>query len=69
MSIDHYQTPQYHYDLARELAQLRNKGVLIIGSGNMVHNLGMLAWDKINTGDYGFDWAVEARRDYEKIHT
>lgn len=67
MSIDHYQTPQYHYDLAKELAQMRTKGVLIIGSGNMVHNLGMLAWDKINTGDYGFDWAVEARETMKKF--
>ena len=60
MSLDYYQTPQYHYDLAKELASLRKKGVLIIGSGNMVHNLGMIAWDKLNTTDYGYDWAIEA---------
>ncbi|MDP3556526.1 MAG: 4,5-DOPA dioxygenase extradiol [Bacteroidota bacterium] len=60
MSIDYTQNAQYHYDLAKELAALRNKGVLIVGSGNMVHNLGMLAWDKLNTTDYGFDWAIEA---------
>ncbi|MBX2899413.1 MAG: 4,5-DOPA dioxygenase extradiol [Cyclobacteriaceae bacterium] len=60
MSIDHYQTPKYHYELAKELAALREKGVLIIGSGNMVHNLRMVAWDKLNTPDFAFDWALEA---------
>jgi 4,5-DOPA dioxygenase extradiol len=66
MSLDYYQTPQYHYELAQELASLRRKGVLIIGSGNMVHNLGMVAWDKLNTDDFGFDWALEAREKMKK---
>ncbi len=61
MSLDYSQPPQYHYDLAKELASLRSKGVLIIGSGNMVHNLGMIAWDKLNTDNFGFDWALEAK--------
>ena len=61
LSLDYNQTPQYHYELAKELTSLRNKGVLIIGSGNMVHNLGLVAWDKFNTAGYGFDWALEAR--------
>ena len=61
MSLDYYQTPQYHYDLSRELLLLRRKGVLIIGSGNMVHNLGMVAWDRLNDTEYGYDWALEAR--------
>lgn len=60
MSIDYTQGAQYHYELAKELATLRNKGVLIVGSGNMVHNLGMIAWDKLNTDSYGYDWAIEA---------
>ena len=60
MSLDHYQTPQFHYELAKELSPLRKKGVLIIGSGNMVHNLGMVAWDKLSDDEYGYDWAIEA---------
>lgn len=60
MSLDYSQPAQYHYELARELASLRRKGVLIVGSGNMVHNLGMVAWDRLNDSGYGYDWAIEA---------
>lgn len=66
MSIDYTQGAQYHYDLAKELASLRKKGVLIVGSGNMVHNLGMVAWDKLNTDAYGYDWAIEANEKMKK---
>ncbi|WP_202903817.1 4,5-DOPA dioxygenase extradiol [Neotamlana nanhaiensis] len=59
MSIDYTKPPQYHYDLAKELYNLRHKGVLIIGSGNMVHNLRMVAWNKLNS-EYAYDWAIEA---------
>jgi len=61
MSLDYSQTPQYHYELAKELTPLRQKGVLIIGSGNMVHNLGMIEWSNLNDNNFGFDWALEAR--------
>ncbi|GBL36218.1 4,5-DOPA dioxygenase extradiol [Filimonas sp.] len=61
LSLDYYQTPQYHYELAKELASLRKKGVLFIGSGNLVHNLGMVAWDRLNESGYGFEWALEAK--------
>jgi 4,5-DOPA dioxygenase extradiol len=58
LSIDYSQSAQYHYDLAKQLASLRKKGVLILGSGNMVHNLGMVAWDRLNES-FGFDWTLE----------
>ncbi len=60
MSLDYYKTPAEHYAIAKELSWLRKKGVLIVGSGNMVHNLGMVAWDKLNTPGYGYDWTLEA---------
>lgn len=60
MSLDYFQTPQWHYELAQELKSLREKGVLIIGSGNMVHNLGLVAWSKLNADNYAYDWALEA---------
>ena len=59
LSLDYTQSGQYHYDLAKQLASLRKNGVLIIGSGNMVHNLRLIAWDKMNS-NYAFDWATEA---------
>lgn len=60
MSIDYTKPAQYHFELAQELALLRSKGILIVGSGNMVHNLRMVAWDKLKEENYGFDWALEA---------
>lgn len=59
LSIDYGRPPEYHYELAKEIASLRKKGVLIIGSGNMVHNLRMVDWRKLNEPNYGFDWAIE----------
>ena len=54
LSIDYSQPPQYHYDLAKELSALRKKGVMIIGSGNIVHNLGMIDWS-----GKAYDWNIE----------
>lgn len=59
LSLDYYQTPQYHYELAQQLAGLREKGVLVIGSGNMVHNLGMVSWQNLDKV-FAYDWAQEA---------
>jgi 4,5-DOPA dioxygenase extradiol len=66
LSLDYFQSPQYHFDLARELSSLRKKGILIIGSGNMVHNLRLVDWEKIDVADYGFDWAIEASEKMKK---
>lgn len=65
LSIDGTKPAQYHYNLAKELYELRKKGVLIIGSGNMVHNLGMVAWDKIDA-TYGYDWALDLNETFKK---
>jgi 4,5-DOPA dioxygenase extradiol len=61
LSIDETKPPEYHYELARRLAPLRDEGVLIVGSGNVVHNLHAYAWGR-HPGE-PFDWALrfEAR--------
>jgi 4,5-DOPA dioxygenase extradiol len=65
LSIDYARPAQFHYDLGRQLAGLRRKGVLIVGSGNILHNLRLAAFDRINEVDFGFDWALEMR---EKVN-
>lgn len=65
ISIDFYKPAEYHYKLASELASLRKKGVLIIGSGNMVHNLRQVDWQNINTPNFGFDWATEINETFK----
>ncbi|WP_206531873.1 MULTISPECIES: 4,5-DOPA dioxygenase extradiol [Sphingobacterium] len=67
MSIDYTQPASYHYEIAQQLAELRKKGVLIIGSGNMVHNLRMVAWDKLNTTGYAYEWATLANDKMKKF--
>jgi 4,5-DOPA dioxygenase extradiol len=67
MSIDYSQPASYHYELAKELAALRRKGILIIGSGNMVHNLRMAAWDQMKAPGYAYDWATEANEKMKKL--
>ncbi len=65
LSLDYTKPAQWHYDLAKELAELRKKGVLIVGSGNMVHNLGMVNWRDMNSG--GYDWAIEMNEKFKKL--
>lgn len=61
MSIDYTQNAAAHFEIAKELQSLRNKGVLIIGSGNIIHNLGLVDFYNLNKDNYGYDWAIEAR--------
>jgi len=54
LSINGFQPLEYHFDLGRRLAPLRERGILIVGSGNVVHNLGLLEW---HDAEVGFPWA------------
>ena len=65
LSIDYTKGPQFHYELAKELSSLRSKGVLIMGSGNMVHNLRMISFDRMDK-EFGFDWAIEMNDIFKK---
>jgi len=60
LPIDYHQTGAFHVELGRHLQALREHGVLILGSGNLVHNLGMIAWDHISDPGYALPWATEA---------
>lgn len=64
LSIDYTKGTQFHYELAKELAGLRKKGVLIIGSGNMVHNLGIMNW---KLPESGYDWAIEMNSIFKSL--
>lgn len=56
LSIDARKPPQFHYDLGARLRPLRDAGVLIVGSGDVVHNLEAYAWGRHAPAPY--DWAV-----------
>ncbi len=60
LSIDETQPPEFHYQLAQQLAPLRDEGILVIGSGNIVHNLHTYAWGEHEVEP--FDWAVRFER-------
>jgi 4,5-DOPA dioxygenase extradiol len=62
LSLDRTQAPAFHYALGKELRALRDKGILIIGSGNIVHNLRLMAWQ-----DEGYDWAIEFDETIRKL--
>ena len=57
LSMDYSRAPEEHYALARQLKALRERGVLIVGSGNVVHNLGQM--QRGASGSQAYDWALE----------
>ncbi|MDQ7948885.1 MAG: 4,5-DOPA dioxygenase extradiol [Pedobacter sp.] len=65
LSIDYRKSGKEHYELAKELMALRSKGVLILGSGNMVHNLRLMNWEMINGG--GYDWALSLNEKFKEL--
>jgi 4,5-DOPA dioxygenase extradiol len=70
LSLDYTLSPREHYALGRELAGLREKGILILGSGNMVHNLGLVeghGGGRDFNSPFGFDWAIEANDLFKKL--
>lgn len=62
LSVDYQKPASFHYQLGKELAELRRKGILIVASGNTIHNLRMVAWDKLDGQEYGYDWALLANK-------
>jgi 4,5-DOPA dioxygenase extradiol len=71
LSLDTTKTPQAHYQLAKELAPLRRQGILILGSGNMVHNLRRVVLPGYTLSDFntpfGLEWALEANSLFKKL--
>ena len=71
LSLDYTKSAKEHYAMGRELAGLRDKGILIVGSGNMVHNLGLVEVRNDGRRDFnqtlGFNWAIEANALFKKL--
>lgn len=61
LSINRTKPAQWHWDLAQKLTPLRDEGVLILGSGDIVHNLRAISWPHIDTIGAGFEWAFAFR--------
>jgi 4,5-DOPA dioxygenase extradiol len=61
LSIDRTKPAAYHFNIGRQLAPLRDDGVLIVGSGNLVHNLYLYTWERHHLIE-PFDWAVRFER-------
>lgn len=65
LSLNQNLTPAEHLELGGQLRRLRDHGVLIVGSGNMVHNLGLVDWQRMNEVGHGFEWARDAAQRME----
>ena len=61
LSLNRLQSAEWHFNLAKKLSALREQGVLIVGSGNIVHNLRVISWKHIDQIGAGYDWAYAFR--------
>lgn len=61
LSLDRTKPAEWHFELAKKLRPLREQGVLILGSGDIVHNLRAISWEHIDQVGAGYDWAYEFR--------
>ena len=64
LSIDYSKPAAWHFELAKELSVLRDRGILIIGSGNIIHNLRLVDFKNMYRDNYGYDWAIEAHSQF-----
>jgi 4,5-DOPA dioxygenase extradiol len=67
LSLDYSLSPDQMFKIAQKLRPLREKGVLIIGSGNIVHNLRTIAWSKVNEPEYAYEWASTANEKVKQL--
>ena len=67
LSIDYRKPASWHFALAERMKKLREKGVLIVGSGNIIHNLRLVDFAGINRIDYGYDWAQDANHQFHEL--
>jgi 4,5-DOPA dioxygenase extradiol len=67
ISLDQNMSATEHFLLAKKLLQLRSEGILIIGSGNIIHNLSEIDFENIEKNDYGYDWAEKVHKEINKI--
>lgn len=61
LSLDRTKPAEWHWQTAQKLKPLRDEGVLVLGSGDIVHNLGAIDWQRLDTLNAGFDWAFAFR--------
>ena len=69
LSLKNTADGSYHYNLGRKLQFLRKQNILIIASGNLIHNLRLVDWSKMNDSEFGFKWALEANDLFKMLIT